>query len=59
MFTFQFNDVLKESIGKKGKKLENNWNKIYKKNRFKINNIQNEEFENMYIMIFERLNPPE
>jgi hypothetical protein len=22
-------------------------------------NIQNEEFENMYIMIFERLNPPE
>ena len=40
------NKILNEwlKIGKKGQKLENNWNKIYKKNRFKINKIQKNNF---------------
>ncbi|MDB3886972.1 transketolase [Candidatus Pelagibacter sp.] len=33
-----------KKIGKKGQRLENNWNKIYKKNRFKINNLQKNNF---------------
>jgi transketolase len=33
-----------KKIGKKGQKLESNWNKIYKKNRFKINNLQKNNF---------------
>ena len=43
------NKILNEwkKIGKKGQKLENNWNKIYKKNRFKINNIQKNNFTNI------------
>jgi len=40
------NKILKEwkKIGKIGQKLENNWNKIYKKNRLKINKIQKNNF---------------
>ena len=33
-----------KKIGKIGQKLENNWNKIYKKNRLKINKIQKNNF---------------
>ena len=40
------NKILNEwkKIGKIGQKLENNWNKIYKKNRLKINKIQKNNF---------------
>ena len=43
------NKILNEwkKIGKIGQKLENNWNKIYKKNRFKINKIQKNNFTNI------------
>ena len=36
-----------KKIGKKGQKLENNWNKIDKKNKFKINKIQKNNFTNI------------